>query len=172
MTGLWPQPHEGVTGVDREDALLSLDPAMVPLRTVLAATADHLYRACLTGTPSPRVARMYERITSPQPGDLVIEDSARYRSSRQAGALARGLGVLVTKRREWAVTDEEWEKDAAEYGYDERSTDIVWYVQYGPAAVDVCRWTNCDFMAIPWPGEAFDLFLDSRPVTSWPQEVA
>ena len=175
MTGPWLQPHEGVTGIDRQDTLLSLEPAMVPLRTVLAATAAHLYAACLVGNPAPRVAAMLARVTDPRPGDLVIEDTARYGWRRYPDKLSRGMGVLVLKRQEWAETDEEWAAYLAEEQQwregpvtDERPTDTGWYVQYGPSAADVCRWTNCGFMAIPWPGEHFDTFMTSDPVRSWP----
>lgn len=174
MSGPWLQPHEGVTGVDRKDTLLSLDPAMVPLRTVVAATAAHLHAACLVGNPAPRVAEMYARITSPMPGDLVIEDSARHGWRRWPDKLSRGMGVLVLSRREWAETDEEWAAYVAEEQSfhtdpftDDRSTDVGWYVQYGPGAADVCRWVNCGFIAIPWPGEHFDPYMTSSPVRSW-----
>lgn len=174
MSGPWLQPHEGIQGVDRQDTLLSLDPAMVPLRTVLAATAGHLYGACLVGNPAPRVAEMWQRISNPREGDLVIEDTARHGWRRWPDRLTRGLGVLLLVREEWASTDEEWAKivaDEAPYGGisdDERGTDTAWYVQYGPSAADVCRWTNCGFMAIPWPGEHFDPYMISDPVRSWP----
>jgi hypothetical protein len=34
--------------------------------------------------------------------------------------------------------------------------DHAWYVQYGNDPGDVCRWVNCDFLAIPTDPREFD----------------
>lgn len=160
MTGMstWPQPHEGVTGTERDDPFLSLDEAIVPVRDWLRGFARHLQRATLVGDPAPVVARMFDRITHPQPGDLVVESSTLYRPFDDT--VIKGVGFLVLERREWWQTDEEYQADIAadaQYADEERTTDHAWYIQYGPHAVDICRWTNCSFVVLPRPDEQFDL---------------
>jgi len=148
----YPQPREGITGTERtEDDLLALDDKAVARRLMMMGTAKALYDAVLVGNPAPKVAEMLARMRDPQPGDLVMEVSSSYR--RDVDAKVKGFGVLVEHREEWASTDAEW---AAEIASDalidpdrDRFHDHAWYVQYGPAAEDVCRWTNCEFIAIP-----------------------
>lgn len=155
MDSRYPQPREGITGTPRtDDDLLDLDDRAVARRLLMAGTAQAIYTAVLVGNPAPRVAALYERMSEPQPGDLVMELSSRgrRRSGQDVDTTIKALGILIAHREEWASTDEEWAAEAAEYGHDpvaDRATDHAWYVQYGPAAEDVCRWTNCEFLAIP-----------------------
>lgn len=155
------QPHEGVIGTDRtDDWLLSLDDQAVAHREVIRALVGHLRTATLVGNPAPVVQRMYERISHPQPGDLVIEESTFYRPDPDVRL--RSFGVLLLHRDEWWQTDDEWqaaveeerrwyeEHDAlGEYDPSSRPRDHAWYVQYGPHPGDVCRWTNCSFVVVP-----------------------
>jgi hypothetical protein len=148
VTGAYPQPHEGITGTDRGDSwLLSLDWAAQPHRNALIAMARHLRTATMVGQPAPIVADMYERITHPQVGDLVVETSTGMHS-QDPKISTPGLGYLLARRTEWAHIDAEWAQVADEYG-DERPTDLVWYVQYGPKPTDVFRWHNAGFLAVP-----------------------
>lgn len=166
----WPQPREGITGSDRRDDLLSLEDAAIPRRLVMAGMAKALLNATMVGQPAPIVKRMYARMRDPQPGDLVIELSTMW--SRDEDTRIKGMGILVAHRQEWASTDAEWSEYVAEEkrAYDEdfktgpyyrpedgefdademceRITDHAWYIQYGPAAADICRWTNCEFVAV------------------------
>lgn len=143
----YPQPRENITGVARsEDDLLDLDDRSLARRRMMIATARALYDAVLVGNPVPKVARMYTRMANPRAGDLVLEVS---HFSRDEDTEAKGFGILMAQRTEWAQTDEEWAA-VTESGYaGPRTLDEAWYVQYGPAATDVCRWTNCQFVAVP-----------------------
>lgn len=153
------QPREDVTGTSRDtDDLLSLDERAMAHRDALIAMAKHLHAACLVGHPAPIVQRMYERISKPRVGDLVVESSSGMHSS-DADKRFKAFGVLVEKREEWWEADEEWEGLKAEdhsLADEDRLTDTAWYVQYGPQPEDVCRWTDCSFIAIPTELREFD----------------
>lgn len=149
----YPQPREGITGTERtDDDLLSLDDKAVPRRLLMLGTASALYAAVLVGNPAPVVAKMHDRMRKPQPGDLVMEVGVQFRKSDPDSQI-KGFGILIDHRKEWMSTDEEWAAEVAnEPGIDpvrDRFADDAWYVQYGPHVEDVCRWTNCDFLAIP-----------------------
>lgn len=158
----YPQPHEGVTGTQRADDLLSLEESAIPVREMLRGMAFHLQAATLVGSPAPVVSRIYQRITHPQPGDVVVVQDSRYMGE---DSRIKGFGILLTERREWWTTDEEWEREKAEdYGATdgERMTDHAWYVQYGPSPKDVCRWTNCTLLAVPLSDERFPATFGTR----------
>lgn len=164
----YPQPHEGVRGVDRTDTLLSLENSNLTTRELLRGLSRCLSSATLVGNPAPVVERMGERLRNPQPGDLVVEMSAMYGPGNISRAI-QGLGILIVDREEWWHTDEEWSVELAAEHYgpeDARPADHAWYIQYGPAAIDVCRWTNCSFTTIPWPDEQFDVPAGYRDGTA------
>lgn len=148
------QPHEDITGTLRDDDdLLSLDERAMPVRAALVILTRHLSTATLVGNPAPVVARMSDRLRTPQVGDLVAESTTLMRAgARSHEDWYRGFGYLVEHRIEWWTTDEQWEADNAEDEYlktEDRMTDHAWYVQYGPDPADVCRWVNCDFLVVP-----------------------
>lgn len=148
------QPHEDVApGTSRDDYLLSLEPQAVAHRNALITMSRHLMTATLVGNPAPIVSRMYRRLKDPQPGDLVVEMSAELRDAHHR---ISALGILLERRVEWYDTDKEWAEIFAEDpdGWDERRRDDAWYIQYGPDAKDVARWTNCQFDVVP-------IFIDS-----------
>lgn len=150
MTTEYKQPHEGVTGTARTDDLLSLyDNAMVHRNIIMAMTAQ-LHRACLVGDPAPNVQRIYERITRPQVGDLVaIVD---YLNRPDHPERYQGFGFLLADRIEWCETDAEWQvylNEQEVWGLeDTRRTDHARYIQYGNAAIDICRWVNCRLLTV------------------------
>lgn len=162
------QPHEGITGVARlGNPLLSLDDTDLPIQAALITMARHLSTATLVGNPAPVVQRMSARLRNPRPGDLVIETS-NAQAMRFPG-WRRGFGYLVDKRREWWDTDDEYARLLSEGDYDAndpRPVDTAWYVQYGPAPVDVCRWTNCSFMVIPIDEDTFSVPFGDRDGTA------
>ena len=173
----YPQPHEGITGTDRTgDDLLSLEDEAIPRRLMMIGLAYCLCQATLVGNPAPVVARMSKRINDPQPGDLVMERATPYRKHREDDQV-KGFGILITHRDEWWQTDEDLAADIAKMradgdvdeGYlaslesgEERSVDHAWYIQYGPRAGDICRWTNCEFVTIPTDGEIFSVAAGTR----------
>ncbi|OXM57056.1 hypothetical protein CFP71_09985 [Amycolatopsis thailandensis] len=146
-------PRQDVTGTDRSDlSYLSLAEPALGARAALIAMAAQLRTACEVADPAPAVQRMYERMIAPRPGDLVVELSAL--SAFPGADLVTAFGILVEHRQEWATTDEHWHaerlRDPAMTARDRVSED-AWYIQYGPAAEDLCRWVNCTFMALPIP---------------------
>lgn len=158
------QPREGIVGVQRDDFLLSLDMKAVPHRDALIAMARHLQTASLVGNPAPVVQRIYERIKNPQLGDLVVEASTGVRT-RDLDTRTKAFGILIEHRDEWWETDAEWEALRAEDGgltEEDRMVDHAWYVQYGNDPGDVCRWVNCDFLAIPTDPREFDYTFGTR----------
>lgn len=146
------QPRQGVVGLDRSGSyLLSLDEQARQHREALIELADHLFTAICVGNQAPVVERMYNRITQPVVGDLVVETSRRGRRADDEARLM-ALGYLVEHRYEWWETDEEWNAHLADDGGltdEDRTIDEAWYVQYGPNPDDVCRWTNANFRAVP-----------------------
>jgi hypothetical protein len=151
------QPHEDITGAAGRagDPLVSLSDDHLPVRVALTMMARHLQTATLVGDPAPVVARMAKRLRAPQVGDLVIEQAA---AGMHRDTWWRGFGYLAEHRLEWCHTDAEWEKLKREDGAltdDDRWTEDAWYIQYGPATADVCRWVNCSFRVIPITDEAF-----------------
>lgn len=153
-----PHPHEDVTGVDRDDWLLELDTQALTHRDGLAAMAYLFHRATMVGNPAPIVAQMWERISQPQVGDLVIEATYWF-PNRDEDHRLKSLGLLVARREEWACSDEEWARWEAEdpEAYDgERPVERdAWYIQYGSKSGDICRWTNCTFLVAPIDRKAF-----------------
>lgn len=145
----WPQPHEGINEllVHDQDELLSMNDAV---RQALMAVGKHLHSATLVGNPAPTVKAARSRITTPQVGDLVFEESNIYFYQKDQARHRTAIGILIAERREWWDTDEEWESLLAEGAYDqrdERPVDHAWYIQYEPNAY--CRWVNCSIVTIP-----------------------
>lgn len=166
----WHEPHEGITGAERDDDLLDLTPEALRRRLIMCAMAKGFHDAVGVGNAAPRVQRMNERFNRPftgphnfRPGDLMIETSALYGAPSRDG-WERGFGIYITDRQEWATTLGEYEEWIEEertyyedttYDFDPKSpdwarhTDHAWYIQYGSNPGDVCRWTNCSFLAVP-----------------------
>lgn len=139
------QPREGVAGVDRTDSLLSLESEAVPARELIIALTYKTWRSVLVGNPAPSVLETYTRMTKPQVGDLVVELTRR----GSPGSSLHGFGYLIEDRVEWQHTDEQWAAEEQEAWGDERPTEQAAYVQYGPTMIDVVRWTNAMFIAVP-----------------------
>lgn len=162
----FPQPWQGMhgAGTDRTgDWLLSLEEEAMAHRQMILQLAALLRTTTLVGHPAPIVAEVYRRMSEPKPGDWVAEASAAIRAKfgKPAETWYQGFGVLLATRDEAASTDEQWADDLRTWGagaYDgrgERVHEDAWYVQYGPAPVDICRWGNCTFYALP-VGEDFE----------------
>lgn len=156
MTGRLPQPHEGIRGTNMNHWLLSLDERAVVHRECLIALAHHLSAAVLVGNPAPVVRRMNARMHQPVPGDLAVATEILH-GRRDPDDRIKGLGILLGRRLEWAETDAEWAAllETEPYFADEdRTTETAYYLQYGPAAGNVCRWVNSEPVALltqPWP---------------------
>src|SRR5256885_12072426 len=104
----WPQPREGITGVDLSRWwLLSLEEAAAAHREALIAMARHLHTATLVGQPAPVVARIRDHLRHPQPGELAV--AAEVMMGRPGpDDRAKGFGLFLGERTEWWHTDEQW----------------------------------------------------------------
>lgn len=142
MTPKLPRPHEGIVGTARGDGLLDMDDRATAQRLRLVALAGALYSAASVGNPAPKVEALEARMQDPRIGDLVMEVGTPYR--RNPDRQMKGFGILLAHREEQVPADES--------DPDDPSTDHAWYIQYGPAAEDVCRWTDCRFVAVPGEG--------------------
>lgn len=143
----YPQPREGIVGIKRDDDLLSLDDSAAPHRALIQLLAWELHSATLRYGNE-----LGDRIRNPRPGDLVIETTRGAIAAARGTPMPMAFGYLIERRVEWTETDEEWAQIVAEQALradEERWTDDVWYVQYGPEPDDVCRWQNCSFAAVP-----------------------
>lgn len=143
----YPDHHAGVRGEARgDDPLLTTDGSLVAARLMWA-----LQRATLVGNAAPIVTSMRNRMDAPVVGDAVVVIDATFWGN--SDAKHKAVGYLVAKRAEWLSSQAEWDrevgKDGALSDRDRVVERAAWYVQYGPNPVDICRWTNCDVVAIP-----------------------
>jgi hypothetical protein len=157
----WPQPHENVRGIDRtRDDLLSLEGPAVRRRAVILTIAYQLWQATLRGAHTEQGRAAYERMDTPRTGDLVAELGTarrpRFETQAEKNAMVEGFGIFLGEREEWTCSHETWgaeveqaRREGSEYTLADRATTTAMYVQYGPAAQDVCRWVNCSVMALP-----------------------
>lgn len=129
-----PLPRQGIEGMELDpNGILSLHESHVETRRLIANLGQNLYLASLCAL-TPRLQEMSARLNNPQPGDLVVGASIPDKDKHY-----RGLGYLLSHRYEkvWADYEQEWLRED------------VWYVQYGPASDDICRWYNASFTVIP-----------------------
>lgn len=168
MTGIvhdtrYPQPHEGVQGSALgEEHLLALTEESIARRLEMTARMWQRWDDILHGRIADRDA-LFERMYNPQVGDLVVEQTSSFRRNRDSQIQASGI-LLVHERREWASSDEDWaltvsrEEEShrgsglsfdVEQFASERFTDKFTYIQYGADPGDICRWSNCKFIAVP-----------------------
>ena len=155
------QPHEDIRGEDLSHLghLLCLSDEAQAHRSLIVSTAHLVLNACLSVNPTPNQQQIDYRLRHPRVGDLVFEESSFWGSYRKGHPLegnswCRGFGFLVEERVEWWHTDADWAsrlEDVDYFGLElgERPTDHAWYVQFGPAPEDICRWVNCSIVAIP-----------------------
>jgi hypothetical protein len=159
----YPQPHEGVRGLDLAPGHpLSLDEASVDRRLEMLERVRQRWNDILHDRIPDR-DHLFDVMYDPHPGDMVLELTTSFRTDRDSRVLASGI-LLVHERKEWASTDEEWAQTVAQekasheedgYSFDEeqfakdRFATSASYVQYGPSPTYVCRWSNCKFIVIP-----------------------
>lgn len=123
-------------------------------------TAYNLHGACLVGNPAPKVAAMYERMKSPQVGDLVLEISTIWDPER----VGTRLGRLLRHVREPVYTPEEWGANGG--GDDPIPTESIWYIELADGRE--YRWHNASFIAVFTEIEAYGrpLVCDTDAVRS------
>ena len=148
----WPQPFEGIRGTEHRAWLLSLDERAIAHREFLIEMAHHLSTATLVGNPAPVVRRIGERLRLPRIGDLVVTTEVMH-GRRDPDDRLKGFGIFLAGRKEWCETDAEWAAGCLANDWDplteERMTDTVFYIQYGPDPGDICRWHNSEAVVLP-----------------------
>jgi hypothetical protein len=95
---------------------------------LLAHSMLAIHDACLVGNPAPRVAAMYERMTHPQPGDVVLETGTCWRPDWPERALGRLIRI---------------EPGANQF----EDAYVVESMYYADGAITT--WQNCHFIALP-----------------------
>ncbi len=117
---------------------------MARLFRLVAINAYRVYLGTLIGNPPPGLKALGERITNPEPGDLVLETSTIYKWAKDSeqAPLAQypALGVLLRKTREPFPGKEE---DADPVTYED-----VWYLRPIDGSVSEYRWTNANFIQV------------------------
>lgn len=153
MTTRTPQWLPRPVGVDRPG-----DPVLTMTAEQRAVLLDTVYWGwSLTGVANAPVGRaLTDRRLHPRPGDLVIIPDAMSRRTSSAGNPLMGVGYLLATRREPAIGEQEWAEDGQTEWAGNCPEEQVWYVQYGPAAGDVCRWENASCHAVPRGGAFAD----------------
>lgn len=96
-------------------------PYQPDLARILAVTLDSLWRLALASHATPFGEALFERMSNPQVGDLVLETTSMHRRPWPY----ESLGVLK------AIDDD------------------VWSVQVLVLPSNVCKWSNASFIAAP-----------------------
>lgn len=125
-------------GVQRDDDLLALADAAVAHRRALVTLAHTVLSFAHVGGTSPVCQDIWTRMRTPVPGDFVVEWTKGMSPRADRDTMVQANGILLGHQRE-QIGDGE--------------SEDVWYVQYGPAPEDVCRWVNAEFFAFPINGE-------------------
>lgn len=140
---------ERLRGTDRSgDPLLSLDGACIPLRRLLLSSlwyTNYLYG--MAG--SPIGIDWQRRMRRPQVGELCFVTDHAISPGAGDDTIAKSFGYFLGEQREPVYDEKEWAE--VQDQYDDRKdcpTERVFYIQYGPAPDDVCRWANADHQVI------------------------
>ena len=151
------------------DPLLVGDQALVDMLVRVAYNAWRQMGS--THNAAPCAQALARRIMHPQPGDPVyVPDS--FRRGTDEDTRRKGVGYFVVERTEWYQSDESWLHNADDEGatafqawtygeplvwdpltHPSRPKERVFYVQYGPNPVDICRWENASCYALPYGDE-------------------
>lgn len=158
-----PQWLPRPVGTDRPD-----DPVLTMTAEQKAVLLDAVwYGWSLTGTASAPIGRaLTNRRLHPRPGDLVIIPDAMSAPMSSVSTPARGVGYLLEERWEPIVGEDEWVRVGDEEYAGVCPEEIVFYVQYGPRAEDVCRWENAGCHAVP-RGGAFNDEVERSARAYW-----
>lgn len=130
--------------------LLALDEKSLAWRRALATIAEQTHTAALRarGNLSPLAVRLM----NPVPGDIVFEHLSFYMDDPERHM--KGFGILDKIAMEPFYSDEQWAAIVSEYNgaampTPNRTSETAYYIHYGPAEDDVCRWTNASFLVVP-----------------------
>ena len=121
------------------------DEKTIQLVKLVKNNALSLYHSTLVGNPSPSAKGLYERLTHPKPGDLVVETSTAWMKHLDQFA---GIGRLKEDTREKLYPTPE---EALEHGwenYDECPTERIWYIELIFDDGRLFRWHNANFIVV------------------------
>jgi len=137
-----------------------IDKATVRLLKLIAINAHAAYNSCLVGNPAPRVEAMYQRMITPEPGDLVLETSTIWRWARDSDAVAcdqlPGLGILKRRALEPIMDRAAFDDMHAHGDYwvrpdetlDDLPKETVYYIEPLDGTVPEYRWVNANFIRV------------------------
>jgi hypothetical protein len=110
---------------------------------IIGAAGLAAYRMTLVGHAAPLVEAYRERVTKPEPGDLVVEVTS-FGMHERRGVAHEAVGFLVSHGDDTFYDDAEgpWSAD------ERRGTEEFWMVRPYVGGEPV-RWTNADFISIP-----------------------
>lgn len=145
--------------VEARIAWMSDERRRIYLLQLIAINAYAAYCNVLMGTSAPRGREIFERMTHPEPGDLVLETSTIWQAARHAEDVPKQLpclGVLLRVVDEPVCTQADLDAMHAEgdsyTSPNESLADIprerVWYIQPLDNSVPEYRWTNASFIQV------------------------
>ncbi|HET7055734.1 MAG TPA: hypothetical protein VFI12_04675 [Thermomicrobiales bacterium] len=140
---------ERMTGTDRTgDPLLSLDEACIALRQLLISS--QWYSTYLFGMPgAPIGERWHRRYREPRPGELCFVTDHAINPRADDDTIVKSFGYFLGEQQEPIYDWDTWVMVQDQYDdMVECPTERVFYIQYGPAPDDVCRWANADHQVI------------------------
>lgn len=120
------------------------DEAIDKLLTMCIACGLQAYRNSLVGNPCPAVRDYFQRVTSPRPGDMVLEITNR--SAPPLDRVGRLISVGMENPPPEVLSEEDYDEE--EWGrpyppYQEK----VWRIRTLDGRE--FRWWNADFIVIP-----------------------
>ncbi len=154
-----PVPYEGVVGPTGHPLLLSVNDRFLPVREALIRMGWHLLCATQVAPQAPVVARIYQRITNPQPGDLVVERTGLLRHltesspDRRAEFHRTAFGIFITAREEWVPDPTRPAPPPGGADAGGLVPGLVHYLQYAPQQGAVSRMVNSMLLTIPVGGD-------------------
>lgn len=115
---------------------------------LLAWATLELWDACVVGNPAPRVQEIYEEMSNPKPGDIVLEISS---AGQREWPQGKHLGRLLLRCKAMPRTEEEWTEaeGAGDWKMDSRrGYGPYWYVDPLDGS-QRRRWSNAQFIRVP-----------------------
>jgi hypothetical protein len=126
------------------------------LLKVCAACGLQAYRNCLVGNAAPAVRDYFQRVTSPRPGDMVLEISNR--SAPPIDRIGRLISVGMENPPPEVLSEEDYDEEEWGRPYppyqekwniqeEQRIKRMVWRIRTLDGRE--CRWQNANFIVIP-----------------------
>ena len=114
------------------------------LLKVCAACGLQAYQNCLVGNAAPAVRDYFQRVTSPRPGDMVLEISNR--SAPPIDRIGRLISVGMENPPPEVLSEEDYDEEEWGRPYPPYQEE-AWRIRTLDGRE--CRWTNAMFIVIP-----------------------